>query len=424
VNVTVTNAGAGASNALLFTFQDTTAPTLKQLNAAGGTSTVEVVFSETVCLNADYTAADWVVTVNGNGNTVTTVQRAQGTDLTSSTATTLCNGTKTPTPSPRGGTAASTATSFSAVELGLTTPITQGDFITVTATCNTASPPDALSPCSQISPSAAGKTQDLAGNVMQSAQTVTGTAIGDTTKPSISSTTTVDSTNIRLTYSEPVTCNNSAAAAAQFTITTAGTSFAATSISCVTTSSGATRVTLTTAPTQDVSAGGFVTYVEDATIAANRIHDLAGNNAVSPQTISFSAIAAATPPVITDAHVTNNIGSTDWGDSTSDAFSLTFNEAMNTTTAGVSIQVSDNDPTTVKTSATLSCGSGAGTVTCVWNTAATVLTVTSNGGLSVSSPTGTTPGLQLPLTITATTGLKDTDDGVAPNLSASDKTID
>ena len=111
-------------------------------------------------------------------------------------------------------------------------------------------------------------------------------------------------------------------------------------------------------------------------------------------------------------------------DSTSDAFSLTFNEAMNTTTAGVSIQVSDNDPTTVKTSATLSCGSGAGTVTCVWNTAATVLTVTSNGGRSVSSPTGTTPGLQLPLTITATTGLKDTDDGVAPNLSASDKTID
>src|SRR5207249_11235024 len=60
VNVTVTNAGAGPSNALLFTFKDTTAPTLKQLNAAGGTSTVEVVFSETVCLNADYTAADWV----------------------------------------------------------------------------------------------------------------------------------------------------------------------------------------------------------------------------------------------------------------------------------------------------------------------------------------------------------------------------
>ena len=37
---------------------------------------------------------------------------------------------------------------------------------------------------------------------------------------------------------------------------------------------------------------------------------------------------------------------------------------------------------------------------------------------------GSNPGLQLPLTITATTGITDFDDGAPPNLSASDKIID
>jgi hypothetical protein len=51
----------------------------------------------------------------------------------------------------------------------------------------------------------------------------------------------------------------------------------------------------------------------------------------------------------------------------------------------------------------------------------TVLTVT------VTAPTlgsgGSTPGLQLPLTITATTGVFDLDDFVAPNLGVSDTLI-
>src|SRR5438477_506259 len=41
VSVTVTNAGAGPSNSLLFTFKDTTAPTLKQINASGATTGVQ-----------------------------------------------------------------------------------------------------------------------------------------------------------------------------------------------------------------------------------------------------------------------------------------------------------------------------------------------------------------------------------------------
>src|SRR5439155_15430646 len=310
--------GAGPSNALLFTFKDTTAPTLKQVNATGGTSLVQVAMSESSCNNAVYALTDWVVTVNGNPVAVTDIRRAQGTQLTASTT---CDAA-------RGATAGSNAASFTAVDLAIATPLTQGDFVTVTATC--IGPGDTFSPCST---GASGKTQDLAGNVMQSAQTVTGTALGDTTKPSISSTTTLNAGAVRLTYSEPVICgtgNTGTNVAAQFTITVAGTSVAPTSVTCPASATiGATRITLNSTTT-DLSGGGFVTYQESAT-TSERIKDLAGNNATSPQTISFAAIAAATPPTITDAHVTSNVQSTNFGD-TGDAFSLTFNEQMNNTT--------------------------------------------------------------------------------------------
>jgi len=400
VNVTVTNAGAGPSNSLLFTFKDTTAPTLKQINASGGTNVVQVAFSESVCNNAPYLLSDWVVTVNGNPVAVTGVRRPQGTDLTTTTGCDLG----------RGQTAGANVLSMTAVDLIIGTTLTTGDFVTATATCSGAA--DTFSPCTA---GAAGKTQDLAGNVMQSAQTVTGTAIGDTTKPSIASTTTLSSTSIRLTYNEPVTCDNTGQA--QFTITTGGNSFTPTTLSCASLANGgATRVTLTSP--SDVSAGGFVTYQESAT-ATQRIKDLAGNNAVSPQTISFAAIAAATPPVISDAHVVANVGSTDFGD-TGDSFSLTFNEAMNTNTTGNQVAVIDNDPSTTKTSNTFVCGAAN---TCSWNAAGTVFTVTVVTPVAGTGGGGSL-GLQLPLTITATTGLTDLDDNAPPNLAASDKSIE
>jgi hypothetical protein len=112
------------------------------------------------------------------------------------------------------------------------------------------------------------------------------------------------------------------------------------------------------------------------------------------------------------------VGSTNFGD-TGDAFSLTFNEQMNNNTAGIQIQVTDNDPGANKDVATFVCGTNA---TCSWNTAATVLTV--NVTTPVAGAGGTNPGLQLALTITATTGITDFDTSVPPNLSASDKTID
>jgi len=251
---------------------------------------------------------------------------------------------------------------------------------------------------------------------------------GHTTKPTISSVTNLTATTVRVNYSEPIICGAGNASGGlsdflnQFTATVSGTTFAPTAAACPGSNTlGANRITLTFSG-NDVSPGGFITYQESST-TANRVKDISGNNATSPQTVSFSAIAAATPPTITDAHVTVNGGSTNFGDA-GDAFTLTFNEKMNTSTAGVTIQVTDSDPTTTKDLANISCGNAPAGNTCSWNSAGTILTVTigTTGPTIVSA--GLTPGLQLPLTITATTNLKDDDDGVPPNLSASDKTID
>ena len=60
-------------------------------------------------------------------------------------------------------------------------------------------------------------------------------------------------------------------------------------------------------------------------------------------------------------------------------------------------------------------------VSCIWNLVRTTLTVTVT--TATAGGTCSTPGLQLPLTITATTGVFDNDDGIAPNLAVSDTLI-
>jgi IPT/TIG domain-containing protein len=428
VNVTATNSGAGPSNALLVTYKDLTAPTFKQLSASGGTNMVQVAMSESSCNWAVLAAADFSVTVNGNPATVGSIRRPQGTDLT---ANTTCG-----TGIGRGGTFdANSGASYTAIDLQVTptvgpATISNGDFITVTITCT-------ATDSTGCTAGGASKIQDLAGNVMQNAQTVTGTATADTTKPSMSSTTTLNATSIRTTWSEPVLCGTGNSLAAgqtatflqQFTVTVGGNSYTPTSVTCPANNIiGATRLTLVT--TQDVSAGGFVTYQQSAT-TAERVKDLAGNDGTSPQTISFAPIAAATPPVISAASITSNVGSTNFGD-LNDTFTLTFNEQMNTTTAIV-IAVTDSDPGTNKDFGYINCNVAGNNSVCTWNTGGTVLTVrvgtAFTGGSSTSDGTtagtnGTTPGFQLPLTITATTGITDFDDSVPPNLSASDKVID
>jgi len=99
-----------------------------------------------------------------------------------------------------------------------------------------------------------------------------------------------------------------------------------------------------------------------------------------------------------------------------DTFTVTFSEPMNGNSNGL-ISVQDADGST----ATVSCGFSAG-ASCIWNVAATVMTVTLTSPLA--SGGGTTPGLQIPATIEVMIGFTDVA-GNPPNLAGSaDRVID
>jgi hypothetical protein len=120
-----------------------------------------------------------------------------------------------------------------------------------------------------------------------------------------------------------------------------------------------------------------------------------------------------TPPTVTDAHVLNNVGTTDFAEP-DDAFSLTFSEEMNGNTAGT-INVQDQDGTT----ATIRCTVDAA---CTWNAALTTLTVTLTS--SLSNDAGTTPGLQIPMNVTAFGDFTDTAGNAPDVLGSEDRFID
>ena len=405
--------GAGPTYAVTITCVPTSAvqPPIQQLNAYGGTQLVSLVLRQSSCNTAPFALTDFAVSVNGNPMPLTDIRRPQGTGLLFST--TCGSGVIRGQPYD-----VTTAAPFTAINLAIATPLVSGDLVIVTITCTTI---DFIG-CSS---GGASKVQDLAGNVMQNAQTVIGTAIADMTKPAILSTTTLNATTIRVTYAEPVLCGtgnslsfNTASFLQQFAINVGGFQRTPASVTCPANSSiGATRITLI-API-DISAGGSIDYQESAT-ASERIKDVSGNNALSPQTAALAALAPATPPVITDAHVTVNLGGSNFGDP-GDAFTLAFDEQMINNTVGPQIQTLDNDPGLNRDLFTWVCGSGG--VSCTWDSARTLLTVTVNQPGLFGSFGGSTPGLQLPLTITSTTGVLDNDDGVAPNLNLSDTVI-
>ena len=87
---------------------------------------------------------------------------------------------------------------------------------------------------------------------------------------------------------------------------------------------------------------------------------------------------------------------------------------MNGNTAGT-INVVDQDGTT----ATVRCSIDAA---CTWNTARTTLTVTLTSPLS--NDAGTTPGLQIPMLVTAFGNLTDTAGNAPDVLGSQDRLID
>jgi hypothetical protein len=119
------------------------------------------------------------------------------------------------------------------------------------------------------------------------------------------------------------------------------------------------------------------------------------------------------PPTIMDSRIVNNIATSDFGD-TGDAFSATFNRAMNNTDQVGLVLLQDQDGTT----AFLSCGP---LVICTWNTAGTTLTVTVLAPVP-PGPFGSTPGLQVPLRVAMLGAISDAA-GKVPDLAGSADTL-
>jgi len=398
--VTVTNTGAAASNGVTYTYTDTTRPAYTAVSVTGGASngTATLTFSEAICEIAAtplVVATDFTVTVNGIDKT------ESGETLVA------CNSTTAPT---------NGVTSFALTFAG---PIVNGDVVAVT-----------------LNASGAAKIRDAASGTGNTplAQTQSATASADSTAPSISSGTASATNTLTLTYNERVTCNNTIDG--QFSATpTGGSATAATAVACTAGPTGATTITVTfPASTFASGVAGTVTYTQSSGTAANRIKDINGNDATSPQTVTYTAFSAdASAPTMIDTRLTTNGGFTTQLDA-NDQFKVVFSEAMDTTSLGDILRVTDADGTVVdftcnNTVATCSWNTAAETVGGVSQAAATVLTVqilttppTTVGGQTIAI--GTVAGLQIPATITDTNGITDAA-GNATNIAGSaDRIID
>jgi Big-like domain-containing protein/collagen triple helix repeat protein len=253
--------------------------------------------------------------------------------------------------------------------------------------------------------------QDSAGNAAAGPQTRTATAGSPEAIPPtlVSASGEIGATTVTVGFSEPVYCTAFSFNPTDIVITDNN---AATTDPVVTgagpNACGITQGTADTSFSFTLSSplGASTTYTVILTPEPNEVQDVAGNDLASPSSTTFSTGAPDfTPPTPTDTRVVNNLGSSNFGD-VGDAFATTFDETMNGTTTGT-VQVQDQDGTT----AAFACGVSA---VCSWNLAATTVTVTVITALATSG--GSTPGLQLPATITSFDFFADTS-GNAPSLA-------
>jgi len=407
--VTLTNSGAAASNGLTYTYQDTSAPTFTGVAVAG--SLITVTFSEPVCR-----ALAWTNTPGQPGAQTATVTGDWNINNISSGAADIADVGDS---IPACNAAADNGITSVVIDMGTTT-ITPGAFVEVTlnsrGTGTTASDNEAI--------------QDSAGNRALAPQARQATAqTPETTPPTlVSASGAVSSSTITLNFSEPVYCS------AGWTYTSgAGGDINVDDTSSATDPvvSGPGTNLCGTSPTTADSSFSFsispstlkadTTYTVTITPEANDIRDIAGNSAATPQTVTFvSGASDLTPPTIVDARMSTSVGFSDFTDA-QDAFNLTFSEAM---TAGDNIgtlSLQDQDGTVRN----LTCN--ATNVSCVWNAAKTLVTVTLVTAIvQPVTDTGTTPGMQIPFNVTALTGTAFTDtQGNAVNvLGSPDRLVD
>jgi IPT/TIG domain/Bacterial Ig-like domain len=402
VTVTLTNSGQAASNGLTYTFQDTTKPVFTAVAVTG--DVVTVTFSEPVCRDGAWTQADW--RINNVSSGVTDI-----TDTGDSIP--LCSATTT-----RDG-----VTSANVIASQTVTP---GAFVEVTLNETVINDGTGMNI----------RIADAAGNAAAAPQARQATAgVLETTPPTLTSATgAVGATTVTVNFSEPVYCTgldfgSLAVASTDISISDSDTTtvdptvVGAGSNLCPTTRSGAD-----TSFSFNLSKGLLPdkTYTVTLTPETNEIQDAANNDLANPSSVSFvSGAADFTPPTLTDARVTNNLGTTDWGFNNTggtelgDSFSLTFSETMSgtaSTAATGSMQAQDQDGTVI----TFTCGTN---VSCTWNSTVTGLSVVVIGTITTSG-VGSTPGMQIPFNITTMNGFTDLQGNVPNILGSSDRLVD
>jgi hypothetical protein len=399
VTVTVTNPGAGASNGLTYVFADTSKPSFTSFTISKFLITAQ--FSEPVCRAAAFASSDWAVQ-NVSAATPDTV-----------------TGDSIPTCNAARDNAVSTAT------LTLNTAMPNGAFVETT-----------LNSIPLVGGTTNPSIVDVAGNPAAAPQSRQATATApETTPPTLASASgAVGTTTLALTFSEPVQCSGTYNPVGNITLTDFNS---ATSDPVVTgylagsaCGNSATTATATFKLTTNIAMPADRQYT--VTVACNSgtdITDIVGNPLACPATVIFTTGAGDfTPPTIVDARVVNNLASSDFLE-VGDSFSLTFSEAMNGCTTGVSpicsIEAQDQDGTSLSGGNRMQCGTN---VSCSWNTAVTTVTVTVTVQLTPpalgSTGSGTTQGMQIPFNITALNGINDVA-GNPPNvLGSADRLVD
>ncbi len=394
VNVTVTNAGATASNAFPFVYVDKTPPAFTSLDAVGQLLTLH--FSEPVCVSGG--------TLRTSANE--SVVRVAFADV---------------------GSSGSGAVMNDRIAFSDCGTATTGDTATleIDPTKRRIAPGDDV----RVTLLAAGiaRIQDRRGNLMANAQTRAAVALRDSTPPAIASAEVVGSTKLKVTWTKDMRCSIVGEPAFVFS-SFDGQVRTNTSTTC-SGAYGATVVIVSfAAGTFTTSTAGLLTYDPTQASASAQVVDTSGN-AAGRQTIAAASYVAST---IVTAKLDTDMGKAGVGDA-GDVIRLQFSKDMQDTAGLASAQfwLEDADGTTVivRCDPTLNASDGYIAADCVRNASNFKLfLVTLREATNVASDTQSpgTPGLAWPATIAAITGWLPVYSDLKPvDLNASaDTTID
>ena len=419
VDVTVTNTGSAESNALTFTYEDTTEPTFDSIEVSG--QTITLTFSEGVCIDEGDGSDDEELETDAAGN-------AAGEDIT-----VRVNGTIVDVDGDNDGVADvggdvevcsddATAETFTLTIDPTDTAIAEGDTVSVT-----------------IQTDGAEQIDDAAGNSMAGATTRSAEAVADVTEPTLDSAEVSGLNTIEVTFSEPVFCADGDQVGDWEFVNEDGDELTPTAVACPATDDAADDDwNLTFAAADDVGEGttGTLTYTADSDFP---ITDLSDNEADDGEVDVATLEAQA--PLIDDAALTANgsgglAGTADSGDEVT----LTFSEDMaaptyaNGTTA-TRIRVQDEDGTIAEISCDKTDDGGAVSDTAGYIDAycdldadddAILIIVIQDGSDTEDQvgqdELGDVPGLQWPATIVDSANLTDEEEN-APDLGNSDDVV-